>query len=290
MASGFNDNRISSLTWGVFLALAGIGLLLFNLGIFVRYEPYIQFVAAAALGLLALGFFAGYLSALFGRRPGRAGGVDGDQSHWWRLIPAWTLLALAAMAYLSTLSALDQRITASALFVGQAIAFTHIYLLDRAERWWAIIPGGFMLMLGGTIALSSRTENPATLGTALFIGLGAVFFLLYLLGRRRQQWWALIPGSVLVLFGLFLFSVERGEQNLILRWWPLLLPLLGGWLIWRATRPLPKRKLATNSAPNQTRVQGPTSERRAPAQRLGEYSGPAPGATVEILPDPEETQ
>ena len=274
MASASSDNRIGSLTWGVLLALTGGGLLLFNLDVFVRFEPYIQYAGAALLGLLALGFIGSYLSA---------------PSHWWRLIPGWTLVALTVMIYLTTLQELDQRVTAAALFVGQAIAFAHIYLLDRAERWWAIIPGGFMLMLGGTIALSSLTEEPAALGTLLFIGLGAVFFLLYLLGERRQLWWALIPGAVLVLFGLFLFSANRSGQNLVLRWWPLLLTLLGAWLIWRATtRPPASRKLSTNAAPNQARSQSQSAARRRP-QTFGEYSGPAPGATVEVLPDPEET-
>lgn len=274
MSPGNSDTRISRLTWGVLLALAGIALLLFNLNVFVRYEPYIQYAGAALLGLLALGFIGSYLSA---------------RSHWWRLIPGWTLIALAVMIYLSTLSALDQRITAGALFFGQAIAFAHVYLLDRTERWWAVIPGGFMLMLGGIIALSSITESPALLGSVLFIGLGAVFFLLYLLGERRQLWWALIPGSVLALFGVFLFSTDRIEQNLVLRWWPFLLSLLGAWLTWRATRPPPNRKLATNSAPSPTGSQGRPPASRAATSRLGEYSGPAPGATVEILPDPEES-
>ena len=240
MASGSSDNRVNSLIWGVVLALAGIGLLLFNLDLFVRYEPYVQYVASALLGLLALGFIGSYVTARFSPAARRGAGTSGGLDHWWRLIPAWTLFALAVMVFLTTLPALDQRVTAGVLFVGQAIAFAHIYLLDRAGRWWAIIPGGFMLMLGGTIALSSLNEDPEVLGTALFIGLGAVFFLLYLLGQRRQLWWALIPGSVLVLFGLFLFSANSGEQHLILRWWPLLLPLLGAWLIWRATRPPPQ--------------------------------------------------
>lgn len=275
MAAKSRDNRVNNLIWGVLLSLAGIGLLLFNLDVFVRFEPYVQYGAAALLGLLALLFVGGYLSA---------------RENWWRLIPGWTLIALTAMVYLTTLPALDQRITASVLFVGQAIAFAHIYLLDRAERWWAIIPGGFMLMLGGTIALSSVTEEPAVLGTVLFIGLGAVFFLLYLLGQRWQLWWALVPGSVLVLLGLFLFSIGLGQQNLPLRLWPVLLPLLGAWLIWRATRPLPGSKLNVDAAPSQSRSRSQTSEGSARPRRLGEYSGPAPGATVEVLPDPEEAQ
>lgn len=275
MAAKSSDNRVNSLIWGVLLSLAGVGLLLFNLDVFIRFEPYVQYAAAALLGILALFFFGGYFSA---------------RDNWWRLIPGWTLIALAAMVYLSTLPALDQRITAGVLFVGQSIAFAHIYLLDRAERWWAIIPGGFMLMLGGTIALSSLTEEPAVLGTALFIGLGAVFFLLYILGQRWQLWWALVPGSVLVLYGLFLFTVGLGQQNLPLRMWPLLLPLLGVWLIWRSKRPLPKRKLATNSAPSQSSARSQPTEASARPRRLGEYGGPAPGAAVEVLPDPEEPQ
>ena len=146
-----------------------------------------------------------------------------------------------------------------------------------------------MLMLGATIALSSITEEPAALGTALFVGLGGVFFLLYLLGQRRQLWWALIPGSVLVLFGLILFSASRGGQNFVLSWWPALLPLLGLWLIWRATRPPSSRKLATNTAPKQDRAQDQTTADRPRRQPFGEYMGPAPGATVEVLPDPEES-
>ena len=275
MAAKNSDNRVNNLIWGVLLSLAGIGLLLFNLDVFVQFEPYVQYGAAALLGLFALLFVGGYLSA---------------RENWWRLIPGWTLIALAAMVYLTTLPALDQRLTAGVLFVGQAIAFAHIYLLDRAERWWAIIPGGFMLMLGGTIALSSLTEDPAVLGTVLFIGLGAVFFLLYLLGQRWQLWWALVPGSVLVLLGLFLFSVGLGQQNLPLRLWPVLLPLLGAWLIWRATRPLPSRKLNVDAAPKQSRSRGQSSESSSRPRRLGEYGGPAPGAAVEVLPDPEETQ
>ena len=275
MAAKSRDNRVNNLIWGVLLSLAGVGLLLFNLDVFVQFEPYVQYGAAALLGLLALLFVGGYLSA---------------RDNWWRLIPGWTLIALTAMVYLTTLPALDQRITASVLFVGQAIAFAHIYLLDRDERWWAIIPGGFMLMLGGTIALSSLTEEPAVLGTVLFIGLGAVFFLLYLLGQRWQLWWALVPGSVLVLLGLFLFSVGLGQENLSLRLWPVLLPLLGVWLIWRATRPLPGSKLNVDAAPGKSRTRSQTSEGNARPRRLGEYGGPAPGATVEVLPDPEEAQ
>ena len=281
-----SDNRVSTLTWGIFLVLTGIGLLLFNLNTFTAYEPYIQYGVISLLGLFALGFFGSYL-AVRSHHSQRSGW----RSTWWRLILGWTLIALAVMVYLSTLPAFDQRITACVLFIGQAIAFAHVYLLDRSENWWAVIPGGFMLVLGGTIALSSRTEDPATLGTVLFVGMGAVFFLLYLLGQSLRLWWSLIPGSVLVLFGLFLSSIERSEQNVILHWWPVLLILLGGWLSWRATRGTANENLPVNTASNLSHSSVPNDNNepdRVHQQKWGEYGGPAPGASVELLPEPDE--
>jgi len=269
------DNRIGGFTWAGAFVLGGLGLLLYNLGAFDAAKPWLQYILAGLLGLGAVGFFASYFS--------RTG-------NWWRLIPSWTLLTLAGMVYLTTVQSLDQRITAGLLFVGQALAFAHIYLLDRDERWWAVIPGGFMLVLGGVIALSSRTMDPDTLGTTLFVGLGCVFILLYLLGRRTRLWWTLIPGVVLVVFGLFIFSVERSQENVFLRWWPLLLLLFGFFLGWRAiTRKPGGEKLSVNSASNLSRhgTAKPGATAATPL-RLGEYKGPAPGATVEVLADPDE--
>ena len=72
MASGSSDNRINSLIWGVVLALAGIGLFLFNLDLFVRFEPYVQYVASALLGVLGVGLYRQLRDRpLLARRPSR---------------------------------------------------------------------------------------------------------------------------------------------------------------------------------------------------------------------------
>lgn len=262
--------------------MAGAGLLLFNFNLFAAYEPLFQYVAAGILGAGALGFGGAYLST---------------PTHWWRLIPAWTLLSLASMVLLTASPGVNQRLVGGVLFLGLALAFAHIYLLDRQERWWAIIPGGFMLVLGGVIALSSRTERAETLGALLFGGMGLVFFLLYLLDGRRRQWWALIPGTVLILFGFFIFVLDRtgeaGGNSQLLSWWPLFLMALGIFLGWRAYRKQPGQKLPLNSAPGLGRTPRPVSgsvnrSARTPGA-LGEYNGPAPGASVELLPDGEES-
>ena len=276
------DNRLNTLFWAVALTLAGLLLLLYNFDLFVAYEPTAQYVLAGVLGIGGVGFFGAYLST---------------RQNWWRLIPAWTLLALAGMMLLTTQPQINDRVTAGVLFVGLALAFAHIYLLDRADRWWAIIPGGFMLVLGGVIALSAQTERAETLGAVLFAGMGAVFFLLYVLGGRRRQWWALIPGAVLIIFGLFIFVLDKGGENTLLRWWPLILILAGIFLGWRAyaVPPLPQ-KLPINTAPATPRPALPVSGSvtkanaadSAKSGKLGEYTAPAPGASVVELPDREE--
>jgi uncharacterized membrane protein HdeD (DUF308 family) len=272
------DLQTSKLVWAVAFIVAGIALLLFNFDRFAAYEPLIQYIFSALLAIGGIGFFGSYML---------------QRSHWWRLIPGWTLLAFAGMLYLTTFETVDQRLTAALLFLGQALAFAHVYLLDREKHWWAVIPGGFMVVLGGVIALSSRTEDPEALGTALFVGMGLVFLLLYLLSGRNRPWWALIPGSVLVIFGIFVFSLERTGQNLLLRWWPLLLILLGIFLGWGAFRKGKPQKLEVNSASNLSHystARQRSTEPPPPAARgqLGEYHGPAPGASVEVLSDPDE--
>lgn len=271
-----DDSRTGNFAWAIALALSGLGLLLFNFGVFAAYEPILQYVLAGVFGIASIAFFGAYLST---------------RTNWWRLMPAWTLLALAVMVYLSTVETLDQRLTASVLFAGQALAFAHAYLIDRQERWWAIIPGGFMLVLGVVIALSSRTVSLETLGSVLFVGLGAVFLLLYAVGTRRRMWWSLIPGTVLVIFGFFLFSVEDGAQSPWVRWWPLFLVLTGilaGWRAWRRPKP---EKLAVESAPNLShrgvaKSTPSTSSSTSSSSALGRYKGPAPGASVEVLSEP----
>ncbi|MCB9147578.1 MAG: hypothetical protein H6641_02370 [Caldilineaceae bacterium] len=269
------EQRTSGLFWSIGLVVSGIVLLLFNFDILAAFEPMAQYLLAAVAALAGVIFLGAFASA---------------PEHWWRLIPGWTLLALASMIFLSTLPNLDQRLTAALLFLGLALAFVHIYLLNRNERWWAIIPGGFMLILGIVIALSGVIVRIETLGALLFTGMGAVFFVLYGLGGRRRQWWALIPGSVLLIFGLFVFArngADAGGQSAVMQWWPLILLLLGVIIGLRTRKQQPTRpQIVVNTAPSRSRHRAaPQREENGSSGTLGEYSQPAPGASVEVISD-----
>lgn len=271
--------RVSAYFWAGGLALAGLLLLAFNFGLLERFEPLAQYIVAGGFAAAGVGFFGSYLS---------------NRSIWWRLIPGWTLLAVAAMVLLSTLPGLNPLLIPATLFLGLAVAFANIYLLNRRENWWAIIPGGFLLVLCFVIALNTVTDNLEILFAILLIGIGLDFLLLSVLGPAEGRWWPLIPGLVLALFGLFLVSGARGFESALLRWWPLLLILLGAGLGWRAARRKSKpEKLSVNVAPGSAAERRSSIDSSARPVRteegvLGEYTEPAPGASVEVLSEFDE--
>ncbi len=271
-----SDSRLSRLAWASALVIGGVILLLFNFDLLTAFEPLAQYILAGALVLGAVGFFVGFVAA---------------RENWWRLIPGWTLLALAVMTVLSVFPAVNRALIPSILFVGLAIAFGHIYLLNRGVNWWAIIPGGFFLVLGVVVALSAYLTSLTLLGSLLFVGVGLVFFALYFLGDRSRQWWALIPASVLVLFGVFIVSAGGEEPGGLLRWWPLAAIGVGVFMIWRALRRQPVEKLSVNRAPSVKPASAPPPASQttvAGRGALGEYTQPAPGASVEIIAHPDD--
>ena len=111
-----------------------------------------------------------------------------------------------------------------------ALPFWAVYLANR-RNWWAIIPGGVMVVIG-LMPLLSLSRTPETfVGGIFFVGLAAVFGLIYLLNLRDpQMFWAVDPAGVLLAIGV---GVMAFGQN----WWPVVLIALGGVLLVRALLP-----------------------------------------------------
>jgi hypothetical protein len=216
----------NTLLWGAGIFLAGGFLLLVNNHALDTYAPIWQYVLA---GLFAVGGIVFLI--LFVR----------DVARWWPIIPAFTLLTTGVIIFLTTQTALAGEMLGAILFFGVALAFAVIFLLDR-HRWWAVIPGGVLLLVSATTALSTLQVKPNVLSATLFIGMGVVFLFVYLLGPlKREVWWALVPATALIAFGLFTFvfsSATGGPQLFVVQWWPVLLVAFGIFLLVRGfTRP-----------------------------------------------------
>ena len=97
------------------------------------------------------------------------------------------------------------------LMAAGAAVFIWIYFTKK-EQWWAIIPGLTLLglSLSGLDSLLNFYPGSSWSG-AVFLGcIGLAFWLIYL--RRQDQWWAIIPGGVLLTL-----AAEAGLEN-VLEW------------------------------------------------------------------------
>ena len=117
-----------------------------------------------------------------------------------------------------------------AFFAGISLAFWWVYFSDT-QRWWAIIPAGVLLTLGIVSALDN--VNGVQTGGSFFLGLGLTFVLVAILPGGASRSWALIPGTVLLLFGALLGTPLFGLADYF---WPAVLILLGIYLVFRFFR------------------------------------------------------
>lgn len=150
-----------------------------------------------------------------------------DPNNWWAAFPGFTLLGLAASSFLPhSLEAYDGLV----FFAGISLAFWWVYFTDR-QRWWAIIPAGVLLTLGTVSALDNISGFET--GGSFFLGLGLTFILVALLPGGGSRQWALIPGIILLIFGVILGTPFAGMADYF---WPAILIVLGGYLIIRFFR------------------------------------------------------
>ncbi len=244
-----------SVIWGAVLVLIGVGFLVWNLGIVAAIQVTVAWTLIAFFALLGLSFVFSYLN---------------KRTDWWRLIPAFTLLAVAAVIFLSTRGVAAAWV-AAALLSGIALAFLVIYASDREERWWALIPFGSVTVMVAVILLGAQpATSTALLGAVLFGGMGLVFFLIYALARDRQRFgWALGPTAALGVMALAALAAYAPQAAPALadgaRLWPVLVVLFGLSLLGYAA--LRARRSVVPSV-------------ELPAQPAGLATPLAPGASV----------
>jgi hypothetical protein len=115
----------------------------------------------------------------------------------WRVVAGVLLIAAGLLFLLQTFGIVRfvWDVIWTGLFAAGGVCFLWVFL-ERREQWWAAIPGMVLLGIGAQIGLSILGLD-GLLGGAIFLGaLSVAFWLVYL--RSRENWWAVIPGGVLL--------------------------------------------------------------------------------------------
>jgi hypothetical protein len=81
------------------------------------------------------------------------------------------------------------------------------YALSGWTQWGWLFPAGVFGGLAVTIALATNNVETAAVASPLFIGLTLPFAAAYLADRTRN-WWALIPGGVMLFLTLTMFLAD----------------------------------------------------------------------------------
>jgi hypothetical protein len=114
-----------------------------------------------------------------------------DRQHWWALIPAMTMVGIAAGVFLEGLGAIGGPAVGGLAVGGISLGFVSIYLIDR-EQWWALIPGGVMGVLAFFLLLAAAAKF---IWPAALIALGLLLLRSSLRRDRRRARRTLIPSA-----------------------------------------------------------------------------------------------
>jgi hypothetical protein len=195
---------------GLLLILGGILLLLENLGFLRVLGSWLWAIIFGGGGLLFLTVYAG------------------DRRQWWALIPGASMIGVGLLIFLDTVTAVPDEVGSGIMMLCISLAFWGIFLSDRSQ-WWALIPAGVLLVLA-VIPIVTLVLPGSVIGGLFFIGMGLVFTVLYLFSFSNPDLrWARFPAIPLFLTGLLVMFAGQ-----LLTWWPLLIVLLGVFLLLRS--------------------------------------------------------
>jgi hypothetical protein len=208
--------KLSPLVWGILLIVIGTLILLQTLDV-LRFAIAVVWMALFAVGGIA--FLSLYVA---------------DREHWWALIPGPVLLAIAAVILLGeTAPQLEDAIGGTLVVGAIALSFLLIYALHPGF-WWALIPGGVMASVT-VVTLIDAFDVPIDGGAVIMLGIGLTFVLLSFVRTEEGErlWWALIPGGIMLLIGLFVAAEQVALAAYVL---PAVLLIVGLYFVLRGIR------------------------------------------------------
>jgi len=158
-----------------------------------------------------------------------------NRRNWWALLPCWVFIALSGVVLVEITGFIPGMIGGTVFLWGAGLGFLALYWRDKSN-WWAIIPGGSLLVLGVYPLMSGfHWHGDGFKGFWFFFGMGLVFGSLYLIrDEKNRLQWAKVPFLALSGFSIFILLVSYYSLfgKIVL---PALLLLLGIYMIYKAS-------------------------------------------------------
>jgi len=217
----------SNLVFGSLLVLIGLAYLLNNLDII-----FIESEVAVSTIFLAIG---AYLLFKFSKT--KAMGF---------LIMGAIFTFIGLVIWLESIPGFDDQFIGVIVLWTAAALFSYGFLKNH-ENWGFLIPAGVLFTIGSMVWLEMVLYNEDVLGSVFFLGLGSTFGFLYLIRNEKNRLdWAKVPALCLVAFSGFLFLVTS-DSLITDMFFPVVLILLGGYLVYNATKQKSFVKQANNT-------------------------------------------
>lgn len=173
--------------WGLALLLVGAVLTAVNFNLLPFEEPNLISGLFILSGLL---FFLGYLTS--------------GLTEWGWLFPASILSGVGGGIWLEELTNTGE-FTGALIVFSVAIPFWAAFFTKRSN-WWAIIPGGILTSVAAMIAgIGFGTLPDEVYVGGMLGGMGLVFLIVY--WTRPKNWWAIIPGGILISVGAMIAGI-----------------------------------------------------------------------------------
>jgi hypothetical protein len=145
-------------------------------------------------------------------------------------VAAAILIAIGVMALVGNLA--GSSLVGEAVPLGIGLIFIVAYATRR--QYGFLVPGGILTGLGAGIVAGSILGVLNT-GVSVVLGLGLGFLLVYLvdviLAGNRERFWPLIPGGILLLAGGGLATQTAGLLQQLGLWSPVVLIVMGVWIL-----------------------------------------------------------
>jgi len=160
----------------------------------------------------------------------------------WTLIVGSCGVFIGSAIYIGESQVLPDEIIGAILFVIIALLFFNALRAGR-KNWWALIPGGFSLIIAVHILLDTMWIPDEYHGIAFFIGGGIIFGIIYFLRNETYKLdWAKYPAIIVFSIGGLILLTADFSNTFSRFLFPVIIIGAGGLLVYHATKKR-KRKL-----------------------------------------------